>query len=210
MKNVFLLVCFIISFIVVGCHIPKYTMENLEGEYSTVFGDDYSKKTFPLIILYSDSSFEFIAPGIMGPYRSTGKWGITKEGIKLSTCITCIGAKIEPIGRCDEIDSIDVYFTFLLGFRPLKDIAIDNHLFILDSANHLRTTATFLDECENIIVDNFEIYPLCPHFTISNGNQYAIMLVDNPYYPIIDNEVWIFKDGLLKRPIGDGFSTFKK
>ncbi len=210
MKYAIIFICVCMSFLSIGCSVPKCITGNIEGKYYYFEGGEDEVTSLPSITLYSDSTFEYIAPGLGGPYHSTGVWSNTKKGIRLSTRFTCIGAIIEPTGMCEKEDSIEVFFSFLEGKRSLNEIIINKCKVVLDSANYLRTTANFLNECTNFIVDGFEIFPICPHCSISNGNRYTIILVDNQYYPVINNEVWISKDGILNRPLRDGTCMFRK
>ena len=210
MKYVITFMCVYMSFLCFGCNVSKCTTGNIEGTYYFFWGGDDGVTSLPSITLYSDSTFEYIVPGLGGPYRSTGEWSNTKKGIRLSTRFTCIGAIIEPTGMCEKEDSIDVFFSFLEGKGTLNEITINKCKVALDSANHLRTTANVLNECTCLYVDDFEFFPKCSHCDISNGNKYTIILVDNPYYPIIDNEEWISKDGMLYRPRRDDSCMFRK
>ena len=45
---------------------------------------------------------------------------------------------------------------------------------------------------------------------ISTPSYLLIILIDNPYYPIIDNEEWISKDGMLYRQRRDDSCMFRK
>ena len=208
MKNN-ILVCICALFFCTGCHNLQYVSGNFAGEYFFYFGEGDVYPSLPSITINSDSTFDYIVPGIGGPYHSNGTWRRTPSGLLLSTQFTCVGANVKKIEGESTMDSIDLFVSFLVSTIQPDSIRIGNSKFFLDSLNHFRTTAKVLKESE-LIYNDLDVYPICIHDSVANGNTYQVILVDNPYYPIIDNEEWVIEKGILKRPLSDGIRTFRK
>ena len=206
-NNTFACFCALIFF--TGCHNFQYVSDNLEGEYFFYFDEEDVYPSLPSITINSDSTFDYIVPGVGGPYHSNGTWRRTPSGLLLSTQLTCVGANVKKITGESTMDSIDLFVSFLVSTIQPDSIRIGNNVFFLGSRNHFRTTAKVLMESE-FIYNNFDVYPICILDSVTNGNVYQVILVDNPYYPIIDNEVWTIEKGLLKRPLSDGICMFRK
>ncbi|MCR5588121.1 MAG: hypothetical protein K6F72_00740 [Bacteroidales bacterium] len=209
MKKI-IIVCFCALLFCSGCHSSKYVSGDIAGEYFFYFGGGAVLPTLPSITLYADSTFEYSEPGVGGPYHSNGTWQQTSRGLLLSTQFTCVGANVKRIAGVSTMDSIDLFVSFLVSTIQPDSVRIGSCMFFLDSLNHIRTTAEVLTESK-FVYDAFDSYPICIHDSVANGNVYQVILVDNPYYPIIDNEVWFLSnDGALKRSANNNTCTFRK
>lgn len=82
----------------VGCSTTS-TVKDIAGEYLFSFDNGEQLESLPLITLFPDSSFEYLVPGLGGPYLSKGIWTKAKRGIQLATEFSCIGANIKYIGQ---------------------------------------------------------------------------------------------------------------
>lgn len=205
-----IIICFCALFFCHGCHSSQYISGDIEGEYFFYWGNGEVLPSLPSITFSPDLTFDYIVPGVGGPYHSKGTWKPISQGLLLSTQFICIGANIKKIGLSEIKDSIDVYVSCLESQKQIDYIGIDKSVIYLDNANHFRTTANMLIDSE-LIIDGFDVYTICIQDSIVNGYKYKIILVDNPYYPIINNEVWLLsEDGTLRRSVNNNTCIFRK
>lgn len=184
---------------------PRFSNEDVIGEYRLTHDGKIYADALPAIKLYVDYTFLYTAPGMSGECISYGKWEWSKKGILLNTAHRCIGANIEYMGAGSRQDSVDVSLLFLWTLKDVEQIKIqvgrDEIVHSVDRQGKFRTTSEILNNA-TAIVDDIDYYPICNKPQSKNGDAYKMSILDNPYYPIIDNEEWRLVDGCLIRGKG--------
>lgn len=189
-----------------SCRVSETYLGNIDGVYRIVPDKSSSIVDLPAIRIYTDSTFEYIAPNCLGDaFHSTGRWEKTSRGIRLTTSYKCIGATVDSIGLNNDTDSIDVFFLFIASKKIVSQIELDTGVeklwFAVDSLNHIRLKYDIMDRCR-FVIDDFDYYPICKHIKFNPGVQYLLSITDNPYYPIINgDELLFYKDYIIWHPV---------
>lgn len=206
MKNSVFVLC-MFALVCIGCKSWRHSSENIVGDYVLLCDDVSSETALPALKIHKDSTFEYAVPGIGGPYSAFGSWRKTPRGVKLATQFKCIGANVDYVGKCLEEDSVDIVFRFLTSQKSIGQIKIgDRHgikEIALDGGNHCRLKASTIQNGQYLI-DELDYYTLCNQDIVKPGYEYLITIVDNPYYPIINNEEWIVHNDCIITPKKDG------